>query len=114
MGVMARAFRHARPSSTTPHVPERALKLVWSSVIKPEQLFTALDGRRIKIGPTRWKIAVCGVFDGADRRWVQIALHGASERLATLELRLSDDAKKVRNRLARALSVRSASVRSVA
>jgi hypothetical protein len=111
---MARAFRHSPHSSTTTHVPGRALTLVWSSVIKPEQLFTALDGRRIKIGPSQWKIAVCGVFDGADRRWVQIALHGASERLATLELRLSDDAKKVRNRLARALSVRSTSVRSVA
>ena len=98
----------------TARQPERTLKLVWSSVIQPEQLFTALDGRRIKIGPTRWKIAVCGVFDGADRRWVQIALHGASERLATLELRLSDDAKKVRNRLARALSARPAAARSVA
>ena len=111
---MARAVRHSPPSSTPTHVPERALKLVWSSVIKPEQLFSALDGRRIKIGPSQWKIAVCGVFDGADRRWVQIALHGASERLTTLELRLSDDAKKVRNRLARALSARPASVRSVA
>ena len=111
---MARAFRHSPHSSMASNVPERALKLVWSSVIKPEQLFSALDGRRIKIGPTQWKIAVCGVFDGVDRRWVQIALHGASERLATLELRLSDDAKKVRNRLARALSARPASVRSVA
>jgi hypothetical protein len=58
--------------------------------VDPDRLFVGLDGRNLSVAGRSWTVAVYGVCDQAGRRWVQLALDGASHYMLTLRLAPGD------------------------
>lgn len=54
--------------------------------VAPDQFFEALDGQQLRVKGHDWRVEVYGVFEEAERRWVQLALDGAGHHVVTLRL----------------------------
>jgi len=70
--------------------------------VRPERLFSDLDGRDLTASGCRWRIEVYGVCDQGDQRWIQLGVRGvrgttsASVRrhMLTLILRRGEGARQ--------------------
>ena len=75
---------------------------ILTPFVRPERLFSDLDGRDLTASGCRWRIEVYGVCDQGDQRWIQLGVRGvrgtstASVRrhMLTLILRRGEGARQ--------------------
>jgi hypothetical protein len=60
-----------------------------------QELFEALDGKRLQVLGFPWEIEVFGICETSDRRWVQMAVKELPNRLLTVALSPRDTLQSI-------------------
>ena len=60
-----------------------------------DELFVALDGRRVRASRGEWQIQVHSIYDETAHRWIQIGLQGATPYSLTVEVSIADEADDI-------------------
>jgi hypothetical protein len=73
-----------------------AQALLRSATMKVETaFFDALDGKTVRVSGHSWRMMLFGEYEGAGRRWVQLALRGSQDYSVTMSLDPDDDTSQV-------------------
>lgn len=93
------AARSGLVASRAESIPSPATSSVGGQIGAAEGLFSALDGRELKVLGRHWHIEVFSVCELGGCRYVQLALHGDAHYMLTLRVATGTDQRLLIPRL---------------